>query len=84
VPFFLVKQLRDLHEYLRKIENPNNRQSFLDFMVKAVAVSSLDSVDLKFGAQVLIDMELDLLFMKFEKELRDQYNEERQVKYGLK
>jgi hypothetical protein len=53
-------------------------------MVKAVAVSSLDSVDLKFGAQVLIDMELELLFMKFEKELRDQYNEERQVKYGLK
>lgn len=58
MPYFLVKQLRDLHEYLRKIENPTNRQSFLDFMVKAVAVSSLDSVDQKFGAQVLIEKEL--------------------------
>ena len=84
MPYFFVKQLRDLHEYLRKIENPANRKSFLDFMVKAVAVSSLDSVDQKFGAQVLIEKELELLFMKFEKELRDQYNEERQVKYGLK
>ena len=35
-------------------------------------------------AQRLIDMELDLLKLKFEKELQERYNDQHEIKYGLK
>lgn len=45
VPDFLLSKLKEMHEYLCKLENPANRQSFVNFMIKAVAVESLDNVD---------------------------------------
>jgi len=45
IPDNLLIKLKELYDFLSKIENLDNRKSFMNFMVKAVAAASLTDVD---------------------------------------
>ena len=45
IPDDLLIKLKELYDFLSKIENLDNRKSFMNFMVKAVAAASLTDVD---------------------------------------
>lgn len=45
IPDYLLIKLKELYDFLSKIENLENRKSFINFMVKTVAAASLTDVD---------------------------------------